>query len=68
MLKLIFSDLKTNKATWLGAFFVAITCGYIGGWVISILGTAQFYVGAVYKILTKQEQYYFYFLLLQDSL
>lgn len=49
MLKLIFSDLKTNKATWLGAFFVAITCGYIGGWVISILGTAQFYVGAVYK-------------------
>ena len=56
MLKLIFSDLKTNKATWLGAFFVAIACGYIGGWVISILGTA------------KQEQYYFYFLLLQDSL
>ena len=49
MLKLIFSDLKTNKATWLGAFFVAIACGYIGGWVISILGTAQFYVGAVYK-------------------
>ena len=48
MLRLIFSDLRANKATWLGAFFVAIACGYIGGWVISILGTAQFYVGAVY--------------------
>ncbi|HQE69878.1 MAG TPA: ABC transporter permease, partial [Atopobiaceae bacterium] len=49
MLKLIFSDLRANKATWVGAFLVAMTCGYIGGWVVSILATAQFYTDSVYR-------------------
>lgn len=49
MLKLVFSDLRANKATWVGAFLVAMACGYIGGWVVSILATAQFYTDSVYR-------------------
>lgn len=39
MMRLVFSDLRDHAATWLGAFFVAVGCGYIGGWAASIAAT-----------------------------
>ena len=43
MIRLVFSDLRDHAATWLGAFFVAVGCGYIGGWVVSIVATTEPY-------------------------
>ena len=43
MIRLVFSDLCDHAATWLGAFFVAVGCGYIGGWVASIAATTEPY-------------------------
>ena len=42
MIRLIFSDLRDHITTWVGAFVVAIACGYIGAWVVSIRETAAF--------------------------
>ncbi len=36
MMRLAFSDLRDHAATWIGAFLVAVGCGYIGGWAVSI--------------------------------
>ena len=36
MMRLVFSDLRDHAATWIGAFLVAVGCGYIGGWAVSI--------------------------------
>ena len=43
MMRLVFSDLRDHAVTWLGAFFVAVGCGYIGGWAESIEATATAY-------------------------
>lgn len=43
MMRLVFSDLRDHAVTWLGAFFVAVGCGYIGGWAASIEATAATY-------------------------
>lgn len=40
MMRLVFSDLRDHAVTWLGAFFVAVACGYIGGWAASLHTTA----------------------------
>lgn len=45
MIRLVFSDLRDHAATWLGAFFVAVACGCIGGWAASLQATANFYAG-----------------------
>ena len=37
MMRLVFSDLRDHAATWIGTFLVAVGCGYIGGWAVSIL-------------------------------
>ena len=37
MMRLVFSDLRDHAATWIGAFLVAVGCGYIGGWAASKL-------------------------------
>lgn len=51
MIHLVFSDLRDHATTWIGAFIVAMGCGYIGGWVVSIQTTAGFYTGALQKFL-----------------
>ena len=43
MMRLVFSDLRDHAATWIGAFLVAVGCGYIGGWAASMLATAETY-------------------------
>lgn len=43
MMRLVFADLRDHVATWIGAFVVAVACGYIGGWVVSLQETASFY-------------------------
>lgn len=43
MMRLVFSDLRDHAATWIGAFLVAVGCGYIGGWAVSILTTTETY-------------------------
>lgn len=43
MMRLVFSDLRDHAVTWLGAFFVAVGCGYIGGWAASIGATMEPY-------------------------
>ncbi len=43
MIKLVFSDLRDHAATWIGAFAVAVACGYIGGWGVSLQATADMY-------------------------
>lgn len=48
MIRLVLCDLKDHAATWIGALIVAIGCGYIGGWVVSLQATADFYVGGMH--------------------
>ena len=43
MIRLVFADLRDHATTWLGAFFVAVGCGYIGGWAASLAATAERY-------------------------
>lgn len=43
MIRLVFLDLRDHAATWIGAFAVAVACGYIGGWVVSLAVTAEPY-------------------------
>lgn len=43
MMRLVFSDLRDHAATWIGAFAVAMACGYIGGWLASLLATFEPY-------------------------
>lgn len=40
MMRLILFDLRDHAATWIGAFAVAMACGYIGGWAASLQATA----------------------------
>lgn len=51
MIRLIFFDLKDHALTWIGAFIVALGCGYVGGWVVSLRETASFYTDYVQKLL-----------------
>lgn len=53
MIRLIFSDLRDHAATWIGAFAIAMTCGYIGGWAAALQATANFYLSdpSLYKSL-----------------
>ncbi len=51
MMRLVFSDLRDHAATWIGALAVAVACGYIGGWVVSLQATAGFSTGALQKFL-----------------
>ena len=46
MIRLVFLDLRDHAATWIGAFAVAVACGYIGGWAASIEVTAASYPNA----------------------
>lgn len=43
MIRLVFLDLRDHAATWIGAFAVAVACGYIGGWVVSLAVTLEPY-------------------------
>lgn len=43
MTRLILFDLRDHAATWIGAFAVAMACGYIGGWIASLVATAAMY-------------------------
>ena len=43
MMRLVFSDLRDHAATWVGAFAVAMACGYVGGWAVSISATTASY-------------------------
>lgn len=43
MIRLVFSDLRDNCAIWVGAFIIAVVCGYIGGWAASIEATSATY-------------------------
>ena len=45
MIRLVLCDLRDHAATWIGAFAVAVACGYIGGWAASLQTTASFYLG-----------------------
>ena len=45
MIRLVFLDLRDHAATWIGAFAVAVACGYIGGWAASIEATSGAYEG-----------------------
>ena len=52
MIRLVFCDLRDHAATWVGAFCVAVACGFIGGWAASLEETAaafpsMHYVGSV---------------------
>lgn len=51
MIRLVFSDLRDNAVLWIGAFAVAMSCGYIGGWVLSIRVTSAFYDGELQRLL-----------------
>lgn len=51
MIKLIFLDLKAHTSIWIGAFLVALTGGYLGGWAVSLMATASFYTGDLFKTL-----------------
>lgn len=47
MIKLAFSDLRDHAATWIGAFVVAVACGYVGGWAASFSATARMCTGSL---------------------
>lgn len=51
MIRLVFSDLRENIATWAGAFAVALACGLIGGWAVSMMATADGYTEGLRRIL-----------------
>ena len=41
MIKLAFADLRDHILVWVGAFAVALACGYVGGWVASLAASAS---------------------------
>lgn len=41
MIRLVFSDLRDHAVAWIGAFAIAMACGYIGGWAASLVATGQ---------------------------
>lgn len=41
MTRLALSDLMDNKAIWVGLFIMAVLCGYLGSWAVSIESTAS---------------------------
>ena len=43
MIKLISSDLRDHARIWIGAFIIAVICGYLGGWAASLQATTNFY-------------------------
>ena len=43
MIRLVLSDLRDHAATWVGAFAIAVACGYIGGWAASLVATSATY-------------------------
>ena len=43
MMRLVFLDLRDHAATWVGAFCVAVACGFIGGFAASLMATAKSY-------------------------
>lgn len=53
MIRLVLCDLRDHATTWIGAFVVAVACGFIGGWAASLQVTAGFYTGdpSLYKSL-----------------
>jgi putative ABC transport system permease protein len=51
MIRLVFSDLWVHVTVWTGAFLMALTGGYIGGWVVSFMTTADYYTGDIQKSL-----------------
>lgn len=51
MIRLVFLDLRDHASTWVGAFIVAVGCGYVGGWVASIQATASYCSEDVGKVL-----------------
>lgn len=51
MIRLVFCDLYDHLTTWIGAFFIAVGCSYIGGWVVSLQTTSSFYADGVQKFL-----------------
>jgi putative ABC transport system permease protein len=64
MIRLVFSDLRHHVTTWIGAFIVAVGCGYIGGWVVSLQVTAGFYTGDIQKSLQNAGSMMFVFSLI----
>lgn len=48
MIQLVFCDLRDHAATWVGAFCVAVACGYVGGWAASLEETASTFSGMRY--------------------
>lgn len=51
MMRLAFSDLRDHAATWIGAFVIAVACGYIGGWVACLQATAALYADPLQRNL-----------------
>lgn len=47
MIRLVFVDLRDHTTVWIGALIIALACGYIGGWVVSLQTTASFYTGDI---------------------
>ncbi|WP_080799001.1 FtsX-like permease family protein [Arabiibacter massiliensis] len=43
MMRLVLCDLRDHAATWVGAFCVAVACGFIGGFAASLVATAETY-------------------------
>lgn len=43
MMRLVFSDLRNHAAAWIGAFVIAVACGFIGGCIVSFQETAAYY-------------------------
>lgn len=43
MIRLVLCDLCDHAATWVGAFCVAVACGFIGGFAASLIATARTY-------------------------
>lgn len=51
MIRLVLLDLRDHVSTWVGAFVLAVGCGYIGGWVVSIQTTASSCGEDMYKVV-----------------
>lgn len=45
MIRLLLADLKNNWIVWSGLLVMALVCGYLGGWGVSIEATAVHYTG-----------------------
>ena len=49
MMRLVLFDLRDHAVTWIGAFAVAVTCGYLGGWAASLRATADLCAGTLQR-------------------